>query len=159
MGNIMLCGNLCGSCDVENKFSKDGKDKSDSKINQIAIDQLVIKEISEREALYAKMEQIVDKMRLSLQSDLDEIKQFCEYKNDFLAKDFANCKESAFKSISELNEKDDKRNTSLRQIDRHIGILNTKIEHIETELREFKVAITELTKTVITNQTKLSIDK
>ena len=164
MGNIMLFGNLCGSCDVKGEYGpgeqkQKEKNKSNSIMEQIAIDQIVIKEISEREALYAKMEQIVDKMRRSLQGDLDEIKKFCEYKNDFLTKDFENCKESAFKSITELREKDNKQNTSLREIDRHIGVLNTKIEHIETELKEFRIAITDLTKTVISNQTKLSIDK
>ena len=156
----MLCGNLCGSCDVKGELGpgeKKEKNKSNSIMDQIAIDQLVIKEISEREALYNKVEQVVDKMRESLQSDLDEIKKFCEYKNEFLTKDFQNCKESAFKSITELRNEDIKQSDNLKTIDKHLGILNTKIEHVENEIKELKDAINNLTKSVISNETKLSL--
>lgn len=170
MGNIMFCGSICDSCQVK---------KEQTPINIIdQIDQVVIKEIFERE----KMERIMDEKITHLrdtyhreqllvkeQTDLDKQfvenqtkieKQFIKVQTEIeqkLITDQGNRQAEAFENKFHTLKTDIEKikNNHLHHIENDITTMKTQFVHITQDVKDIRNTLGDLTSTVIKNSTKL----
>lgn len=150
MGNIQICGSLCDSCEVSRP------EKADN--SQPPIEQILIKEIYEREKTSKLISEEVNKMKKNFDHSLEKIKSYCENKKTILQKDLTHLEETSNKSFTEIRKNIDKiKEDHLSHIERDLDVMKSKLDNLNEDIKEMKDVIKDLNKNTIKNSTQLEI--
>ena len=141
MGNIMICGTLCESVEVGSGQEKD----KNTEPSKPYIDQILIKEIFEREQLQKTIDREMLTIKESVNNSMEVIKQYCSNQADLVGLDLKNTKVEADKSISNMkNEIDRIKNKHISDIEKNIAIMRNQVDNIREDIQEIKDIIKNL---------------
>ena len=162
MGNIMLCGSLCDSCEASNatQVNQNDNKNDDQKNNNQQLDQILIKEIFERE----KIERIIDKeinlLKNIINTNDSNINEKCEQAKKNIYINIAKLEKDSHKSINKIEHHIEKiKDNHLFHIEKDIGIIKTKIDNTNENIDEMKNLLKEINNATIKNSTTLDLLK
>lgn len=160
MGNIMLCGSLCNSCEASSETNVEQNNQQQNNQQSRALDQILIKEIFERE----KIEKIVDKEINALRNLVDkndvDIKEKCDECKRNIYRNIAKLENESNQSISQIESHIEKiKDNHLYHIERDINVIRTKVDNTNDDISEIKDVLKEINKTTIKNSTRLDLLK
>lgn len=155
MGNIMLCGTLFNSCEFTNEEKEQEKKNNEIKFS---IDQLLSREIFERE----KMQKIIDRevkiLKSSLIQDLETIKNQCSHQQDLLKLNLSKIEVDTTKTIDQIeNHIEEIKYNHLNRIESDVSGIKIMINNSQDDIKEMRGTIKEINSTVIKNSTQLEI--
>lgn len=137
MGNVTLCGTLCDSALGINNEEKESKTN---------IDQILIKEIFEREQLHKTIDREVQKIKSTVDLTFQTLKEYCENQKNLVQLDLNNTKEITNQSIKEIQKDVNKiRDEHLYIIEKQIVRVESEIGNLREDIHEIKHNIKELT--------------
>ena len=157
MGNIMLCGSLCDSCEVEGTNNNATDKNTDFDTKKIFdIDQILIKEISERENMERNMTRELELIREDINKNIGTIKEYCKSVKKLLDININNIENNTNKSISDIKINLDKiKENNLYHAERDINIVKTKMQDVKQDIIEMRKQILDINEQTIKNTTKL----
>lgn len=140
MGNIMICGSLCDSCEIADNQANLNQTSYD---RQIEAEKLLIKEIIEREKMQKLIKEEISKLKDNISNG---IKDYCK-----------NVKSDIEKKFDKLDNHNDKIENSIKKNEYEIGIIKTKIDNITITTNNIRVTLDTMNNKVIENTTKIGI--
>lgn len=161
MGNIMLCGSLCQNLDVANENNQTNQASKNQVItnDQAKIsDQILINEIFEREKLHKIIEKEITYLKLTVDTSVEKIKQYCDNEKKLTELNLQKISEDAHKSITEIEDDLTKiKEKRLFSLEQDINIVKTKLDNLLEDLKEIKDSVKNIQRNVIQNTTTLEI--
>lgn len=155
MGNIMLCGSLCQSCEASTEANVEQNNNM-----QANIDQILINEIAARE----KTEKMIDKEIKILKENVDmsimNIKGICDGERKILHRNILQVESETAKSISSIQRNIEKiQENHLNHIENDLSIIKTRIDNTNEDIKEIKYSLKEISTNVIKNTAQLEFYK
>jgi hypothetical protein len=152
MGNIMICGSLCDSCSAT---VKDGDN-----LNPNNIEQILIKEIFEREKITKIIDKEINNLRILINKNDIDIKQKSDDIKNNLANNILKIKQDGTLDIFQIKSQIEKiKDNHLFHIEKDINIIKTKFENFTDDIVEIKDLLKDINKTTIRNTTRLDLLK
>lgn len=156
MGNVTLFNSICGECSIKEN-NEENKSKSDNNL-KLKIDQILIKEISERERMVHEITTELSNLKNSIDQSLDNIKQFCTNEKNLLEINLVHVEANTNSSISDIKKKVETiKEKHLFDIEKDMNIVKTTIDNQNEDIKEIKNSLKEITRHVIKNTTQLEL--
>ena len=123
MGNIMMCGTLCNSLDVNANATVEEKEKDKDKI-KFSIDQLIAREIFERE----KMQNKEDLRFMNVEQNIKNLEKYNENVQRDLEQNIKNLEQNNENIQRDLGQNIKNLENSNENIQRNLGQIIKRIE-------------------------------
>lgn len=134
------------------------KQKEKEKVNKYKLEDVIIKEIYEREKVTKLIDKELEILKNNLNLSLNNFKEKYKHDQSNVYNTIDNIQKTSTKSIVNIEKNIEKiRFNRLNNIEKDINIIKTKINNADNNLKEIKNTLKILNKHVIQNTTKLNI--
>ena len=134
------------------------KQKEKEKVNKYKLEDVIIKEIYEREKVTKLIDKELEILKNNLNLSLNNFKEKYKHDQSNVYNTIDNIQKTSTKSIVNIEKNIEKiRFNRLNNIEKDINIIKTKINNADNNLKEIKNTLKILNTHVIQNTTKLNI--
>lgn len=153
MGNITICGSLCGTCAVDGEVNSPEQKGTN-------LEDILVKEIYEREKISKLIDKEINALKNTINTSIQNLKEQFENSQKVLYGNVDKVEEDANKSILKIEKHIEKiKDNRLYQIEQDVNIVKTKVDNVNDDLTEIKLTLKDVNNNVIKNTTQIDILK